>query len=220
MAYRIAQPNFSKGELAPHLWGRFDVDAYQTAARKVRNCYVLKYGGLEKRPGTRLVAEVLDDSHPVRLFPFQFSFEQAYALEMGQGYMRIAASGGMVLHEQLAITGITNEAEAKITAAYHGYVEGNQVYFSGIGGDLGEELNGRIATITLVIDQNNFRVDIDTVALPAFTYADGGITRTDPPEPDPPAPEVPPVVVPPLPPATGGGGGDGRNPNNPYEQIP
>lgn len=220
MGYRIAQPNFSKGELAPHLWGRFDVDAYQTAVRKARNCYVLKYGGLEKRPGTRFVAEVLDDSGPVRLIPFQFSIEQTYALEMGQGYMRVAALGGLVLNEQLAITSITNEAQAKITAAYHGYSVGNQVYLSGIAGDLGEELNGRIATVSAVVDANNFRIDISTVDMAAFTTADGGITRTGAPDPDPDPPTVPPVVTPPDPPPTGGGGGDGRDPDNPNEQLP
>lgn len=220
MAYRLGFPNFSKGELAPHLWGRFDVDAYQTAVRKARNCYVLKYGGLEKRPGTRFVAEVLDDSSPVRLIPFQFSIEQTYALEMGQGYMRVAALGGLVLNEQLAITGITNEAQAKITAAYHGYSVGNQVYLSGIAGDLGEELNGRIATVSAAVDANNFRIDISTVGMATFTTAEGGITRTGAPDPDPAPPTVPPVVTPPDPPPTGGGGGDGRNPNNPNQQIP
>lgn len=220
MGYRIAQPNFSKGELAPHLWGRFDVDAYQTAVRKARNCYVLKYGGLEKRPGTRFVAEVLDASEPVRIIPFQFSIEQAYALEMGQGYMRVAALGGLVLNEQLAITGITNEAQAKITAAYHGYSVGNEVYLSGIAGDLGEELNGRIATVASVIDADNFRIDLSTVGMAAFSSSEGGITRSSAPDPDPDPPTVPPVVTPPEPPATGGGGGDGRDPNNPNEQQP
>lgn len=219
MGYRIAQPNFSKGELAPHLWGRFDVDAYQTAVRKARNCYVLKYGGLEKRPGTRFVAEVLDASEPVRIIPFQFSIEQAYALEMGQGYMRVAALGGLVLNEQLAITGITNEAQARITAAYHGYSAGDQVYLSGIAGDLGEELNGRIVAVASVVDANNFRIDLSTAGMAAFISAEGGITRTGAPDPDPEPPTVPPVVPPPEPPPVGGGGGGNGN-GNPYEQLP
>src|SRR3546814_4764307 len=82
MAYRLAQANFSKGELAPALHGRFDVESYSSAAKKVRNAFVLKYGGLSKRPGTRLVAEVLDAENDVRLIPFQFSLDQSYALEM------------------------------------------------------------------------------------------------------------------------------------------
>jgi len=220
MGYRIAQPNFSKGELAPHLWGRFDVDAYQTAVRKARNCYVLKYGGLEKRPGTRFVAEVLDDSGPVRLIPFQFSIEQAYALEMGQGYMRVAALGGLVLNEQLAITGITNETQAKITASYHGYSFGDEIYLSGIAAPLGDDLNGRIFTVVVVVDEHNFRINGNTVGMASFSGAEGGITRTGAPAPDPTPPTVPPVIPPPEPPPVGGGGGDGRDPNNPYGQLP
>jgi hypothetical protein len=83
--FRTAQANFCRGELGPQLYGRFDVDAWGTALRRARNVIVLKYGGLSKRPGTQLVAEVLDASQPVRLVPFQFSLDQTYALEMGQG---------------------------------------------------------------------------------------------------------------------------------------
>jgi len=218
MAYRLAQPNFSKGEIAPDLYGRFDVDAYATALRKARNVVVLKYGGLTKRPGTRFVAEVLDASQPVRLIPFQFSIEQAYALELGQGYMRVAAAGGLVLNEELAITAISAEPQAKITAAYHGYSVGQDVYLAGIDGDLGEILNHRFFTVTEVVDDHNFRIAMSTAGLPAFTSATGGITRTEAPDPDPDDPVVPDPVDPPAPPSTGGGGGAGNIPYgfNPY----
>jgi hypothetical protein len=204
MGYRLGQPNFSKGEIAPALWGRFDVDAYATAVRTGRNCYVLKYGGLEKRPGTRFVAEVLDASKPLRLVPFQFSIEQAYALEMGQGYARVAAKGGLVLNEELHIAGITNEVQARLAALYHGYSVGNQIYLSGLDGGLGEELNGRIATVVAVVDADNIRIDIDTSAMPVFSGSTGGITRTGAPDPDPTDPVVPDPVEPPTPPPTTG----------------
>lgn len=97
MAYRDAQQNFAKGELAPDLLGRFDVPAYKSGLKRARNVIIMKYGGVTKRPGTRLVAEVHDASYPVRLIPFQFSIDQAYVLEMGQYYMRPAALGGIVL---------------------------------------------------------------------------------------------------------------------------
>lgn len=216
MDYRLAQPSFSKGEIAPDLYGRFDVDAYAQSLRKARNVVILKYGGVTKRPGTRLVAEVYDASQPVRLVPFKFSIEQAYALEMGQGYMRVAAAGGLVLNEELAITGITNEAQARVTAAYHGYSVGQDVFLSGIDGALGEALNFRFFPVVAIVDDNVFRIGVDATALPAFTGATGGITRTVEPDPDPVAPVVPDPVEPPTPPSTGGGG----RPRNPNEQIP
>ena len=216
MEYRLAQPSFSKGEIAPDLYGRFDVDAYSQSLRLARNVVILKYGGVTKRPGTRLVAEVYDASQPVRLVPFTFSIEQTYALELGQGYMRVASAGGLVLNEELAITDITNEAQARITAAYHGYAVGQEVYLSGIDGDLGEELNYRFYPVTAVVDDSNFRIDLDTSSMAAFTGATGGITRTVEPDPDPVDPVVPDPVDPPTPPSTGGGG----RPLGPNEQIP
>lgn len=206
MGYRLAQANFAKGEIAPDLYGRFDVDAYSTALRKARNVFVLKYGGLMKRPGTRLVSEVLDATRPVRLMPFQFSIEQAYALEMGHGYMRVASNGGMVLNEELQITGITNEGRAKITAAYHGYSVGNLVFLSGIDGDLGEQLNYRFFRVIEVVDAHNFRIDGDTTVMPEFTGATGGTARTGAPAPDPADPVIPDPVDPPAPPSVGTGG--------------
>jgi len=210
MAYRAALSNFSKGEIAPELLGRFDVSAYSSALRRARNVLVLKYGGVTKRPGTRLVAEVYDASEPVRLVPFQFSIDQAYALELGQGYMRPAAMGGMVTNEELEITAITNAANAKVTAAYHGYSEDDQVFFFGVEGM--DEINGRIAVVESVIDDNNFTVGVDSRAFGVFTGSEGGITRSGAPDPEPLPPVVPaPVPPPPAPPVIGGGGG-GRFP--------
>ncbi len=216
MDYRLAQPSFSKGEIAPDLYGRFDVDAYAQSLRKARNVVILKYGGVTKRPGTRLVAEVYDASKPVRLVPFKFSIEQAYALELGQGYMRVAAAGGLVLNEELAISGITNESQAKVTAAHHGYTVGQVVFLSGIYGGLGDELNFRFFPVVAVVDDDNFRIDINTVDMPAYAGSTGGIIRTGTPDPDPVDPVIPDPVEPPPPPQTGGGG----RPLGPNEQIP
>lgn len=205
MGYRLAQAVFAKGEIGPELQGRFDVDAYPSSVRKARNVVVLKYGGLTKRPGTRYVSEVYDASRPQRLIPFQFSLTQTYALETGQGYMRAAALGGLVLNEQLAITAITAAANAQVTAAYHAYSVGDEVYLDGIAGALGNHLNGRFARVVSVVDGNNFTININTTAMPAFTSSTGGITRSGPPAADPTPPVVPPVVDPPDPPDLGGG---------------
>lgn len=206
MAYRTGQVNFSRGELAPQLYGRWDVDSYGSALKQARNVVVLKYGGVTKRPGTHFVAEVYDASQPTRLLPFQFSLTQTYALEMGQGYMRVAANGGIVIEQELEITNITNAAHAQITAAFHGYEAGNQVWLTGIDGELGDFLNNRFWTVVSSIDDNNFTIDADTSGLLPFAGANGGDTRTQTPAPPPPPPPVPPPSPPPPPPPTGGGG--------------
>jgi hypothetical protein len=204
MSFRQFQPNFSRGEMAPALYGRYDVDTWNSAVKKARNVLVLKYGGLTKRPGTRLVAEVIDDSQPNRIIPFQFSLTQTYALEMGQGYMSPCALGGRLIEEELTITAITNAVHAQITAAYHDYSAGQLVYLSGIAGELGALLNGRFWPVLASMDANNFTIDADTTGLAAFTTATGGITRVGAPAPPPSPPVVPPVVPPPDPPDIGG----------------
>lgn len=212
MGYKAPQANFSKGELGPDLYGRFDVDAWKAAVKQARNVVVLKYGGLTKRLGFNLVSEVLDDSAPTRLIPFQFSTTQTYALEFGQGYISPVAFGGRLLDEELAITNITSEAEAIVTAAYHGYVVGDLVFIDGVKGDMGTLLNGQFWRVTEVIDTDNFRIAANTADV-IFTGSNDGITRVSAGTPTP-TPTVPPIVVEEEPPVTspagGGGGGYGR----------
>lgn len=197
MNFRAAQTNFSRGELASHLYGRFDVEAWQSAVRKARNVVILKYGGLTKRPGTHLVSEVLNSTNENRLLPFQFSLTQTYALEMGQAYMSPCANGGRIVETELMITDVSISVNAQITAAFHGYAVGNRVYLSGIEGEIGALLNGRVWTVLTVVDDNNFTIDASTIGLAAFTAATGGITRTEAADPDPSAPTVPDPVAPP-----------------------
>lgn len=204
--FRVSLPNMSKGEIAPELQSRTDVTAYTAGVRKARNVIVKKYGGLSKRPGTRFVTEVADPTQPVRLLPFLYSIEQSYALEMGQGYMRPLALGGVVLEDRLTITAIDRGSLTTVSAALHGYSVGDGVFFAGIEGMT--QLNGRQAKVVGVNGTGKFVVDVDSSDFDPFVADTGGITRTEPP-----APVVPPVVPPPTPdpepPVTGGGGGRG-----------
>lgn len=201
MAYRVSQANFSRGEIADELVARIDVASYGTALKRARNVIVMKYGGVTKRPGTRLVAEVYDDSG-VRLVPFQFSIDQTYALEMGQGYMRAAALGGLVIEDKLTIAAVTRGATTQIQAAFHKYEVGDQVYFSDVAGCA--DLNGKVGRVISVADGSHFTVDIDSTSFAAFTGDAGGITRVADPTPPPTPPVVPPVVAPPALPDLGG----------------
>lgn len=209
MGFRAPLTNFSKGEIAPELYGRFDVQQWQAALKTCRNFVPLKTGGVTFRPGTRLVGEVYDSSRDARLVPFQFANDQAYAIEFGQGTARFAALGGFVIEEELAIAAITNAAQAQVTIAFHGFVAGDDIYFQGVTGMT--EINGKTGRVLSVIDPNNFTVDIDTRGFGTFTGSTEGITRTAPPSPPPVAPTVPPPVAdepPPvvLPPWLGNGG--------------
>jgi hypothetical protein len=210
MAYRAALLNFSKGEISPELEARFDLSAYQVGARRAYNMKIKRTGGLSKRVGTRFVAECL--SNTARLIPFQFSNEQGYALEHGQAYMRPLALGGAVLEEGLKVHAITLATQAKITAPYHAYEVGQQVYLkSDDPAAFGmHEILDRWLTVVSVQDASNFTVDIDSTFFTPFG-TDVGTIRGGAPAPPPVPPVVPPPATPPPPVEVGSGSGGGYN---------
>jgi hypothetical protein len=169
MAFRVGQPNFSRGEIGPKLRARFDTQAYQSACATLRNMVILKEGGVTKRVGMQIVARAYsqDPTKPVRLIPFTYSIVQAYVLEMGQNYMRPLAEGGAVLYSAKAISGISQSSHALVNAIGHGLSVGDQLYFSDIGGMT--RLNKRIATVLTVPNANSVTIDIDTTLFSAFT---------------------------------------------------
>lgn len=218
MAYRAALLNFSKGEIAPELEGRFDLAAYQVGLRRARNIKIKRTGGVSKRMGTRFVSECL--SSVARLFPFQFSDEQGYALEFGQAYMRPLALGGAVLEEGLQIISITKGATTTIEVNYHAYSVGDQIYIrSDDVEDFGmDSILDRWLTITAVPDGNHIVVDIDSTGFPDFGV-DVGTNRVGAPAPPPTPPVVPPPAVEPPPPEVGSGSGGGYSPPPPGSTL-
>jgi hypothetical protein len=203
MAYRTAATNFTKGQISPEAEARFDLPIYNAAVRTATNVKVQRTGGLKKRMGTRFVAEALSPSS--RLIPFQFSDDQAYALEFAQAQMRPFALGGAVLETGLKVTAITKAANAKITAAFHGYSVGDPVYLNDILGMV--EINDRFLTVQSVVDANNFTVNFDSTNASTFTGDTGGVVNSAPPPPPPPPPSVPPPTTDPAPPTVGGSSG-------------
>ena len=93
----VAQPSFTTGELAPSLWARVDLARFYTGLKTCRNFIVRPYGGVMNRAGTRYCSEVKDSTKRTRLIEFIFSTSQAYALELGENYIRFHANGGRVL---------------------------------------------------------------------------------------------------------------------------
>ena len=201
---RSVQPNFSKGEIAPALYGRIDTSQYNASLKKCRNFIVQRYGGVTFRPGTRLVGKVDDPTVPARLIPFQYSIDQSYALVFQQGTMRPAAFGGFVLEQDTQITGATAANPCVLTVPYHGYSVGDRIYIKGVSGMT--QLNGRFATVTAVPDASHVTIDVNSSAFSAFISSTGTL-NTAPPAAPPAPPTVPAVVPDPPAPATGSGTG-------------
>ncbi len=100
-------PSVNAGEFSPRMAARTDFAKYRAAARVLENFLPLAQGGAVRRPGLRFVAEVKDSAKATRLLGFEFSVVQAYALECGEGYLRVFAEGGAV-HVEATDAAIAN----------------------------------------------------------------------------------------------------------------
>jgi hypothetical protein len=88
---------FNVGELSPRMYGRTDIQKYQSGLKALLNFNIHPQGGAQNRSGTRFVREVYDSSVKSRLIPFVFSTTQAYVLELADYKMCVLKDEGSVL---------------------------------------------------------------------------------------------------------------------------
>lgn len=144
-----AQVSFNAGELSPRIEGRIDLDKYRDGCRTMENLIPLIQGGAMKRSGTRFVHEVKDSADSTRLISFEFGTTQAYVLEFSDQVMRIYKDSALVLETNVAITSTTNATPVVVTTtAAHRYVDGDEVYITGlVGAPAAAILNNRFYII-------------------------------------------------------------------------
>ena len=86
IATRRTKSSFTAGELAPNLFGRADLRAFENGARRLRNVVIQPTGGVARRPGLLHVASL---PGPARLIPFEFNTEQTYLLVLTEGQLHV-----------------------------------------------------------------------------------------------------------------------------------
>ena len=97
MAKQVLQRlSFTAGELTPWLAGRADLDPVSRGASRLINFLVSPFGGLRRRPGTRLVARAGCRDGMVRLVSFKYSTGVQFMLEVGRGYVRYFKNGALL----------------------------------------------------------------------------------------------------------------------------
>lgn len=89
--------SFNAGEWSPNLYGRSDLQKFPNAQRLMLNALPMVQGGFYNRPGFDFIAEARSHDSFVRLMPFQFSIEQSYIIELGDGYARFYRDRGQLL---------------------------------------------------------------------------------------------------------------------------
>lgn len=139
MVLPTIQPSFAAGELSPSLYGRVDLPKWHQAATTMRNFFVNYRGGASSRAGTAYVGMCkqgapntggTSTANPPRDIKFQFSQNQAYALEFGDQYMRVKFQGAYITEDTYPITGATRANPAVISATGWGVSS-----FSFVGGN-------------------------------------------------------------------------------------
>lgn len=98
----IIQTNFTAGELSPRMAARVDVSKYSNGCFKLENFVVLPQGGITRRTGTYFVKGAKYNDRLARLVPFKFSTTQAYAIELGDLYMRFFKDHGQIITSGVA----------------------------------------------------------------------------------------------------------------------
>lgn len=125
---RTINRSFAGGEIAPELYGRMDLDKFQTGLAECENFVVLPHGPAQNRPGFAYVNKAAGSDRQVRLIPFSFSATETVVLEFGHYYVRFHTNGGTVLEPSKAITAISG---SKVTIPSHGYSDWDWVYIGG-----------------------------------------------------------------------------------------
>jgi len=90
------QSSFSSGEFGARLEGRSDLPRYRQALKFCKNYIPTLQGDLFNRPGSAFTSETKASTSKSRLIRFEFSTEQAYAIEMGDGYLRFYRDNGQI----------------------------------------------------------------------------------------------------------------------------
>lgn len=97
MKHNPVQPSFGAGEVSPLMLGRVDIAKYAIGLARQKNFITLPQGGTRFRSGTKYVYGIKNNATGAYLFPFQYSTTQAYALELGNLYVRFYANHGIVI---------------------------------------------------------------------------------------------------------------------------
>ena len=158
----VVIPNFSRGEIAPTLFGRADLPLNNSGLRKARNAVIHPNGGVSNRAGLRYVGNVKNIEQGARLIPFRRSATDSYVLEFGHRYIRVIRGRGHVTREPQAISALTANT---FTVTGHDFRVGDDIV---VQGSSNTEINNRWFRIT------SFTGDVLTVvaqANPSATLA-------------------------------------------------
>jgi len=96
--------SFAGGEITPELYGRLELNKFQTGLKRCENAITLPHGPATRRPGTLFVAPTKFNDKRSRVIEFE-SGSESLAVEMGEGYLRFHDAQGVVLNQPVGVVG-------------------------------------------------------------------------------------------------------------------
>lgn len=91
-AYYLLQPSFGTGEISTEVANRVDLDKYQFALTKAKNCLIRPYGPAYKRPGTIFCSSTKYGNRKSILLGFA-NGDTHFIIELGHKYLRVHKEG-------------------------------------------------------------------------------------------------------------------------------
>src|SRR6185369_858191 len=85
--------SFAGGEITPELFGRIDLDKFQTGLARAKNYRILPHGPAQNRAGFEYVLETKDSSKRSRIITFNWGVGQTMQIELGDQYARFHTQG-------------------------------------------------------------------------------------------------------------------------------
>lgn len=165
----VSYPNFSAGEISPKMYGRFDLAAFYSGARRVENFIPQTVGAAHYRTGMRYVSRTAGNNKAF-LYLFEYSDTLSFMLEFTDQKVRFYRNGGQVREDSQAITNVTQANPAVVTySGADNYSNGDSVYIEDVVGMT--ELNGYEFTVANVdTGANTFELSgVDSTAYGAYT---------------------------------------------------
>ena len=176
MSIKTLHRSFAAGEMAPELFGRIDLQKFQTGLATCRNFISLPHGPVTNRPGWGYILDTKDSSKKSVVIPFIYNTSQAYVLEFGDQYMRVHTEAATLLNTAQDLSGITAANPGVVTYVGADPTNGQVVYLDTIVGMT--ELNGRYVKVANVnAGANTFELAdldgnlIDTSGYTAYSSA-------------------------------------------------
>lgn len=140
MPKKLIKNSYNAGELSSYMDGRTDISKYYNGCSKLINATVLPHGGVVKRSGTIYIAKA---PSKCKLFPFEFSVDDALVLEFSESLIRFYKNDDRVYESDIEIASTTEDNPVLVTTdATHNLIDGEWVYLEDI--DTATSLNDKI----------------------------------------------------------------------------